>query len=46
MMLAMIRLDLPAVFMAIRPGCFRADVTIQDVYGGSAPRDRPHEPRI
>jgi dihydroxy-acid dehydratase len=36
MMLAMIRLDLPAVFAyggSIRPGCFRGrDVTIQDVY--------------
>jgi dihydroxy-acid dehydratase len=38
MMLAMIRLDLPAVFAyggSIRPGCFRGqDVTIQDVYEG------------
>jgi len=38
MMLAMIRLDLPAVFAfggAIRPGCFKGhDVTIQDVYEG------------
>ncbi len=38
MMLAMIRLDLPAVFAyggSIRPGCFKGhDVTIQDVYEG------------
>jgi dihydroxy-acid dehydratase len=36
MMMAMIRLDLPAVFAyggSIRPGCFKGrDVTIQDVY--------------
>ena len=36
MMMAMIRLDLPAVFAyggSIRPGCFRGrDVSIQDVY--------------
>lgn len=36
MMMAMIRLDLPAIFSyggAIRPGCFKGrDVTIQDVY--------------
>jgi len=36
MMLAMIRLDLPAIFAyggSIRPGCFRGrDVSIQDVY--------------
>ena len=44
MMMAMIRLDLPAVFAyggSIRPGCFRGrDVSIQDVYEAIGARRR------